>query len=153
MIGYFKSKGGKAMRRISSLFVLASTVLVGLCVVSGLAHGQNPAPWTPTIPQGDITIDHAWDGLKLQIILPNRKCTDSFKISTVRTFGYGRNTFKACMLNKYGKGKAIFLNFPLEGYNQSRYEGAQSNWVTMMRRLLGWCGIPPRIKRATCFLY
>ena len=45
------------MRRISSLFVLASTVLVGLCVVSGLAHGQNPAPWTPTIPQGDITID------------------------------------------------------------------------------------------------
>ena len=42
-------------RRISSLLVL--TAAFGSA--AGLTYGQNPPPWTPTIPKGDITIELA----------------------------------------------------------------------------------------------
>ena len=45
------------MRRISSLWMPTLTLALGFGFATGLAHGQNPPPWTPSIPKGDITID------------------------------------------------------------------------------------------------
>ena len=94
---------------------------------------------------GDIRIQREWDGLDLSLVLPNRECADSFELESAQTMGYCKTIFRVCMLNRYGEGRTVFLNFPLSGYLERRYEGREREWREFMRRLLAWCGAEPRI--------
>ena len=50
------------------------------------------------------------------------------------------------MINHYGRGKALYLNFPVEGYLRERHLGQKSGLRDILRKSLQWAGMEPQVK-------
>jgi glycosyl hydrolase family 42 (putative beta-galactosidase) len=111
--------------------------------------------WVPTsaprenidMTHGIIKLDKEVDGLKPDLTLANRPSCSflTWPGSSPEYLGHSNMVFKAGVVNKFGRGKAMYLNFPVEGYWEDRCLGRESDQHEFYRQVMKWAGVENQV--------
>ena len=98
-----------------------------------------------TVFTGNIYVDGSYDGLSVKADLPHRN-TLIMPMTTGVPLGNAHKHFRSFIVNHYGKGKALYLNFPVDGYLRDRYYGRDSSLLDIFRNTMQWAGVLPQVQ-------
>jgi len=92
---------------------------------------------------GIVTLKGEAHGLEADLVLPNRPTPGTTIDPEGRAQALGRSNrvFTAGVVNRYGRGKTLYLNFPVDGYWEDRYLGHETPLREFFRDVLRWAGI------------
>ena len=98
-----------------------------------------------TVFTGTIQVNGSHDGLSVKADLPHRQ-TLIMPVTTGVPLGHANLHFRNFVVNRYGKGKTLYLNFPVEGYLRDRHLGHDSSLLKLFRSAMQWAGMTPRVR-------
>ncbi|MBI3921949.1 MAG: beta-galactosidase trimerization domain-containing protein [Armatimonadetes bacterium] len=95
--------------------------------------------------RGGLRLKGEFEGLKMDLTLPDREF-DSMLLTSGVPLGEANQAFKACIANRYGKGRAIYLGFTIDGYLRDRALGTEGSLLKLFADITSWSGITPRVR-------
>ena len=125
------------------LFGLMHIEIAGTKVTEGKAEAYAKLREVTDLTFGIVRLFKEIDGLKADLTLANRPSSGAVKHpeSSAEHLGNVNRTFLAGVINKYGSGKTLYLNFPIAGYWEDRYIGCERDLREFFRQVITWAGV------------
>lgn len=108
----------------------------------GIARSESPAVGKGTV--ADLVVNGDFGGRKVSLQLPKATVDAEVKVTTGTALGHAGET-PAVVVNNFGRGKAVLLNFSLEDYRTLRamQTGVENPMKEFMAALLAGAGVTP----------
>ena len=99
--------------------------------------------------RGEVRLSGSAYGLHADLTMPDTEIELFGEATTAQHLGAQVSSFKAGLVNQFGKGKALYLNFPLTAYVKDRLRGLETEQLDFFRDVFAWAGVRPVITVAS----
>jgi hypothetical protein len=107
--------------------------------------GIERGPYRTGLYRGRLRLHGSYAGLSVDLTLPDREMELAL-LTTGVPLGELNDSYKGFIVNRYGKGQALYMSFTIDGYLRDRAMGIEGPTLHLFADLMAWAGISPRVR-------